>query len=145
MSGAPHPKPEPRPKRDRAWGSTLPKASAPMRRSTRLANGSAKPKVRARKVEGPGVDAGMRAEVFRRARGFCQADGLHHPDCPGRLPALAWQAHHIQPRSKGGADELENLLALWAPTLGASGCHGRVHSRPALAKELGLLRGREVA
>ena len=85
----------------------------------------------------------MRSEVFRRAGGRCQADGLHHPDCPGVLkPGWAWNAHHIQPRSKGGADELENLLAVWTGGPAASGCHARLHSNPALAKSLGLLAGR---
>lgn len=110
-----------KPKRKRAFGSTMPVAK------------------RSRKPAGGGVTPEMRSEVFRRAGGRCQADGLHHPNCPGRLPTFDWSAHHVRPRSKGGADELENLIAVWCPGgLGLNGCHG-LHRQPRRAELLGLL------
>lgn len=91
-----------------------------------------------------GVTPEMRAEVFTRAGGLCQANGLHHKDCPGLLePGWGWNAHHVVPRSKGGADEVGNLLALWTGGPLASGCHARVHQNPEMARALGLL-GRAV-
>lgn len=128
-------KPPKKPKRERAWNSTLPRASRVSKRSAELKSG-------ARNFRS-GVTGELRAEVFRRAGGRCQADGLHHPNCPGKLPVFDWSAHHVRPRSKGGADELENLIAVWCPGgLGLNGCHGRLHDNPALAKSLGLLAGR---
>jgi hypothetical protein len=127
-------KPERKPPRRRAFNSTLPASTV----------GSTK----RRSIKGtvPGVSSELRAEVFRRAGGRCQADGMHHPDCPGRLPVDDWSAHHIQPRGKGGADELGNLIAVWCPGgLGLNGCHGRLHTRRWDAERLGLLRGRDVA
>jgi hypothetical protein len=54
-----------------------------------------------------------------------------------------WNAHHVQPRQWGGADDIDNLIALWCPGgFGPNGCHGRTHSYPARAVELGLLRRR---
>mgnify|MGYP003438950536 CR=1 FL=1 len=92
-----------------------------------------------------GVTPEMRAEVFQRANGRCQAEGLHHPNCPGELPPFDWSAHHVQPRSKGGQDKLDNLIAVWCPGgLGLNGCHGRCHGSPTMAKALGLLRGADV-
>lgn len=108
--------------RKRAWNSTLP---------------AARPK---RRAKGAGVDSSMRSEVYRRAGGQCQADGLHHKDCPGQLPPLDWSAHHVLPREKGGPDELANLIAVWCPGgLGLNGCHGRIHSNRRDAERLGLL------
>jgi hypothetical protein len=93
-----------------------------------------------------GIDGLKRSEVFLRAGGRCQADGLHHRDCPRVLdPIRDWAVHHVRPRSKGGSDELVNLIAVWAPTLGASGCHSRIHQNPKLATGLGLLLGRVAA
>lgn len=73
--------------------------------------------------------------------GLCQADGLHHPECPIRLDNEAWSCHHVLPRHKGGGDELENLITVWngATRFGAGGCHQRIHDNPRLARCLGLL------
>ena len=116
-----------KPPRRRAHNSTLP---APTGRKRKPATGQT------------GVTPQMRADVYRRAGGMCQADGLHHPDCPGRLPHGDWSAHHVHERSKGGPDTVENLIAVWCPMgLGLNGCHGRVHGNPAQARALGLLGG----
>lgn len=112
------------PKRRRAPNSTLP-AARPKRRT------------------GPGVTRGLRDMVFRRDNGMCQAHGLHHPDCPGRLPAGDWVPHHVLPRGKGGPDTLDNLISVWCPgALGWNGCHGRIHTRQNESVPLGLLRRR---
>lgn len=109
--------------RRRAWNSTLPAARSKKPRATK-------------------VTLDMRQMVYARAGGRCQADGLHHPDCPSTLTGGDWSAHHVQPRNKGGADELGNLIAVWCPGgLGWNGCHGRIHGRPTQAKQLGLLAG----
>lgn len=112
---------EPRPqKRRRAWNSTLP-AATPKRRATK-------------------VTRVMRDEVLRRANGMCQAGPLHHPDCPGRLPARDWVPHHIWQRRHGGPDTVDNLIAVWCPMgLGLNGCHGRIHNRINDAVAAGLL------
>jgi hypothetical protein len=139
--------------RKRAWNSTLP-APRPKRASTDLdadggsikASGLSK---RSRKVKSgarnfnSGIDGLKRSEVFLRAGGRCQADGLHHKDCPGELdPLRDWSVHHIRPRSKGGDDEFSNLITVWCPGgLGLNGCHGRLHGNPAQAKALRLLLG----
>ncbi len=116
-------KEEKKPPRRRARNSTLP---------------AARPKKRPK--TSTGVTRELRAQVFNRAGGRCQADGVHHPNCPGQLnPAADWVPHHIQPRSKGGPDTLENLMAVWCPMgLGLNGCHGRSHS--AEGERLGYLR-----
>ena len=119
-----------REKRRRAWNSTLPAAKPTRRRS--------KPQDRSQ-----GSDmASLRRQVWARSGGRCEAEGLHHPDCPGVLPVNDWAAHHVWPRQHGGPDELGNLIAVWAPN-GIDACHHRIHSNPARATELGLLsRGR---
>lgn len=105
--------------RRRQWNSTLPAGSR-------------------RRPQGVSLD--VRAEVLARAGGRCQADGLHHPDCPGELGPWDWVVHHVRPRSKGGDDSLDNLIAVWCPgRRGWNGCHG-LHNRPDLARSLGLLR-----
>lgn len=64
-----------------------------------------------------------------RAGGACQAA---RPGCAGR----GHQAHHLLPRSGGGADHLDNLAWLCEP------CHTWVHAHPGIAYRLGLLRRR---
>lgn len=100
-----------RPKRRRAHNSSLPVA---------------RPKPRPTKVT-----RSMRDEVLRRAGGRCQAEGVHHPNCPGVLPWGDWVPHHVWPRSHGGPDTVDNLIAVWCPgALGLNGCHGRCHDLP---------------
>lgn len=101
-----------KPQRRRAHNSTLPA-----------------PKPRRRKSGGPGVTPSIRAAVYHRAQGQCQAGDRHHPDCPGKLTAGNWVPHHVWPREHGGPDTADNLIAVWCPgALGLNGCHGRVHA-----------------
>lgn len=88
-------------------------------------------------------------EINRRARArmanfWCEANGMHHELCPGEYTASspgAFVVHHVQPRAKGGSDDIENLRWVWNgfTGLGAGGCHGRIHQRRGQAHELGLL------
>lgn len=101
----------PKPKRRRAHNSTLP-VGRPKKRTTQ-------------------VTGSMRSTVYARAGGRCQADGVHHPDCPGVLRAGDWVPHHVWPRGMGGPDTIDNLIAVWCPGgLGLNGCHGKCHRLP---------------
>jgi hypothetical protein len=90
-----------------------------------------------------GAYADARAVVWRRAGGRCEAEGLHHADCPGWSQGREWQfvTHHVLPRSANGPDEPANLLLVWngLTGLGAGGCHGRIHAEARRAVDLGLL------
>lgn len=78
-----------------------------------------------------------------RAAGLrCEADGLHHPACPGGGGRAAGMVtHHVQPRSKFGSDDVDNLRWVWGGHNGAgwAGCHGMIHNHPDEARRLGLL------
>ena len=88
----------------------------------------------------------QRQIAFERSGGVCEAEGLHHPDCPG----VANITHHVRPRPEG-PDHADNLITLWNghTSLGAGGCHQLVHSergsstRPGKAVDLGLITSRE--
>ena len=74
--------------------------------------------------------------------GCCESDGLHHKDCPGVGNVL----HHVIRRqdaipNKVDRDSVEYTRWVWngPTTLGASGCHGLIHSNQDKARELGLL------
>jgi len=58
------------------------------------------------------IPPSRRSEVLRRDRYRCRAPGCNH----GRF----LEVHHVNPRSRGGGHELENLVTL------CSGCH-RLH------------------
>ena len=81
------------------------------------------------------------------ARWKCEAEGLHHPDCPGqRGPDTgAWVIHHVYRRghTPPGVDRnaVSNLRYVWngATGMGAGGCHKTLHDNPTRAAELGLL------
>lgn len=113
-------------KRRRAWNSTMPASNRGLKRNPRRHRSTNNNPLQT------GVDHHMRSEVFRRANGRCQADGLHHPDCPGVLdPTKDWVPHHIWPTGLGGPDLEENMIAVWCPFgLGLNGCHGRVQNHP---------------
>lgn len=120
-------------RRRRAHNSTLPA-------------GSTSQAARRRSRNQTGVSVSMRSTVHSRARGMCQAEGLHHPDCPGVLPAGDWVPHHVWPRGtrnnvgEYGPDTVDNLIAVWCPSgLGWNGCHGQIHRNATQATELGLL------
>ena len=75
--------------------------------------------------------AKIRSAVLDREDGACQA--RFSPTCSGR----ADHAHHIIRRSQGGPDEAWNLLGVCGHP---GGCHDRIHSEIALARERGFLR-----
>lgn len=70
----------------------------------------------------------VRRQVFDRAHGRCEV-------CAGR----AQHAHHLVPRSAGGLDVAQNLLAVCLV------CHRRIHDNPQWAREHGYLRSRWAA
>mgnify|MGYP000536592921 CR=1 FL=1 len=93
-----------------------------------------------------------RAVAWDRSGGFCEVEGLHHRDCPGDLASLQDQAvtHHIYPREVAKREGLRddplldhpgNLLVVWngLTSLGAGGCHRRIHTERGLARDLGHL------
>ena len=57
----------------------------------------------------------LRRKILAKARHRCQR--------PGCLHTRYLEIHHIVPRSRGGGNEVENLVCL------CSGCHGLVHER----------------
>jgi len=61
-----------------------------------------------RMLETDPVPDTVRFEVFRRAKAKCQACGVSAKDQPLHVD-------HIQPRSKGGRNDISNLQALCAP------------------------------
>lgn len=118
--------PAKRPPRRRQWNSTLPASTTGLRRS-----GKRKPRPPGQN----GVTSIMRNEVYNRDGGMCRAAGVHHPDCPGRLPAGDWVPHHVWPRQFDGVDDIRNLIAVWCPGgFGLNGCHGRIHNLPFVGK-----------
>lgn len=71
--------------------------------------------------------------VLERSGGVCE---VRLPGCLGR----ARNTHHVLPRSAGGTDDPENLLALCGS--GTTGCHGWLHAHPEEARKMGILRSR---
>ena len=71
----------------------------------------------------------IRALVWARARGYCEK-------CGGQLPD-SWALHHRKLRSRGGKDEISNLLALHHE------CHNlgtdSVHANPSMATDKGFM------
>lgn len=91
--------------------------------------------------------------AYARSDGRCEADGLHHKNCPGddAITPAEFVTHHIYPRERARRDGMiddplldhpANLLVVWngLTRKGAGGCHGRIHSERRLATELGYLR-----
>jgi hypothetical protein len=80
------------------------------------------------------IDRHLRAAVYDRADGCCDACGLW-------LDPRGWHCHHRRRRSQGGADSLLNLVALHPL------CHvapSGVHARPRWGYAHGLLVPRGV-
>jgi DNA-directed RNA polymerase subunit RPC12/RpoP len=69
-----------------------------------------------------------REQRAHETRGRCELQVAH--DCRSRGD----QAHHVQPRSRGGSDDVENLRWCCGP------CHTWVHHHPTAATERGWLR-----
>lgn len=91
------------------------------------------------------------AIAWARSGGYCEADGLHHKNCPGDLIKVEHEAvtHHVYPREVAKREGLKgdplidhpgNLLVVWnGHGSGAGGCHGRIHTERSLARDLGHL------
>lgn len=76
----------------------------------------------------------------------CEADGMHHRDCPGVDNGFGvFVIHHVYRKGHTppgvDRDAIEHLRLVWngQTTLGAGGCHGRIHADQHRAAELGLL------
>ena len=67
----------------------------------------------------------IRAQVFIRDGGCCVPCGIP-------LDSESWECHHRRYRSRGGSDDLFNLIACCQP------CHAdRIHGSPELALQRG--------
>ena len=75
------------------------------------------------------MDPDLRAAVMKRDNWTCRLKGLAAHDCWGEL-----HAHHVRLRSQGGADELDNLVALCPDA--HDWCHNRDRAQ---AEALGLI------
>lgn len=65
-----------------------------------------------------GEDMSVRRHmVWERCGGFCEA-----PGCNRNISEETMHTHHVKPRSKGGAENLNNLEAL------CDRCHKRKHA-----------------
>lgn len=123
------------PKR-RAHNSTLPAPTSFMKGSKKPSRPPAHPEYWANRI--------ARRHL---ADGRCEADGLHHPDCPGRdwgeeMALGAFVAHHVNPVSPDQRDDsTDNLRWIWngLTPFGKGGCHQMIHDYSPKAKELGLL------
>lgn len=75
------------------------------------------------------MDKALRDLVWSRCKGYCELCGKQLPE--------GWALHHRKLKSRGGKDEVENLVALHHH------CHNTgtyaVHMRPAKATELGFM------
>jgi hypothetical protein len=73
----------------------------------------------------------MRDIVYARCKGYCEK-------CGNALPE-SWALHHRKLKSRGGKDEVCNLVALH------HGCHNldtdSVHGNPCWADQIGLMVG----
>lgn len=96
-----------------------------------------------------GVNHTARAERLMFSGHRCEANGLHHPDCPGVFDGYSHRnfvLHHIWRRQDPvphnvHRDDVAWLRIVWnGPTgMGAAGCHGRIHRNQPEARRLGLL------
>lgn len=103
----------------------------PLRRRTPLRPSGDR---RARRPNGKALSWNKtRVRCKDRADGRCEARVA--PGCPG----VGQQAHHIVLRSRGGSDDLSNLM--WLCHL----CHAHIHANPAEATARGWMRSREAS
>jgi len=77
------------------------------------------------------MEKSLREIVFARSKGYCEF-------CGKPLPA-SWAIHHRKLRSRGGRDEVENLVALH------HNCHNlgtkSVHLNPSMSEQKGFMVG----
>ena len=95
-----------------------------------------------------------RSERMSLARWRCEANGLHHKDCPGVFDGQSnrnFVLHHIwrkqdETPSNIDRDDVDWLRFIWNGTtsLGAGGCHAVLHRNQNEARRLGLLAPRPV-
>lgn len=80
----------------------------------------------------------------------CEAEGLHHDDCPRNIVnsnAKQFAVHHMIRKGDtdhpwhDDRDDIEFTRLVWnGPTgLGCAGCHGKIHSNQTEARSLDLL------
>ena len=80
----------------------------------------------------------------------CEADTLHHDDCPDRIDDSnfgQFAVHHTIRRSDSGhpwhddRDDIDLVRLVWnGPTgLGCAGCHQEIHSNQTAARQVDLL------
>lgn len=89
---------------------------------------SAKPKAGARVVLTGRALQRLIAVVDERERQKCAR-------C-GRIIWVGGSRHHRKFRSRGGSDEVANLVLMCGS--GTTGCHGWVHANPRAAREVGF-------
>ena len=77
--------------------------------------------------------AKVRAEVLEAAGYRCQA--FFVAECQGS----ASETHHVIPRSQGGTDTPDGLLAVCRT------CHRAIHDNPLRARHLGFLKRRDLS
>lgn len=70
------------------------------------------------------IPSKVRERLYLRCGGYC--------DWCGHV-LTAFDAHHRKLRSRGGSNDLENLVAV------CPGCHNTIHDYPALATERGFM------
>lgn len=96
-----------------------------------------------------------RLERISIARYKCEANGLHHKDCPGDMTAEnvdQFCIHHTIRKSDSHAadhhrrDDVDLVLVVWnGPTgKGLAGCHNEIHSNQPKARDLGYLTPKPV-
>lgn len=73
----------------------------------------------------------FRAGVLERCRiyGLGRTDVYRCERCSICVPAVAFEAHHRLPRSRGGAHSMENSAGLCSGPLATNDCHAAVHDR----------------
>ena len=82
--------------------SPLPRRRTPLPRGSALRRLSV---IRRARLHHDPVWGAVKATVWTRSLGRCEACGLH-------LDPTTWQAHHRKMRSRGGRDSVANTLAL---------------------------------
>jgi len=82
-----------------------------------------------------------KAACQQRASERCQADGLHHDDCPTK-GVNSFVVHRVIPARRNGTYGLGNMLWVWngLTAFGTGGCHEMIHDNGRKARVLGLLR-----
>lgn len=78
----------------------------------------------------------LRFEVFKRDGFICQY-------CGGHPPAIILEVDHVHPKSKGGTDEIHNLVTSCFNCNRGKGKHSLNSIPPSLAESVKMMRERE--